>query len=260
VRRLLIIGLLVLLGAIIAYTLTENPHSFSEKECYNCHVDPDGDRRRLTAPVTKLCRGCHPVILEATTHPVDVVPRIAAIPIDLPLTDGKLTCITCHNVHADNELAFGIKSYFLRRVVTDVKDFCVACHEDNLERPGHKELFIVSHEANKYVITNPDEPLDPLSAECIGCHDGTIGPVANFSLGAGMWMHEGSGHLIGVNYNEARMRNGGLRPMSELDKRLRFFEGRVGCATCHDWFLDRNVRLVMEIERSRLCTECHSDK
>jgi hypothetical protein len=258
--KLLAIVLLVLLGAVLAYTLTDEPHSFTDEECYNCHFYPGGDPTRLTAPVAILCKSCHLKIVKGATHPFNVVPLMATVPSDLPLTNGKVTCNTCHNIHSEFTIVFGIKSYFLRRQVSDVKDFCIACHADNLERPGHKELFIVAHEANKYVITDPNEPIDPLSAECIGCHDGSIGPVADFSVGSGVWMHAGSGHPIGVDYREARMRGSGLRPMSELNEKIRFFNGRMGCSTCHDWFLNKNVKLVMDRNRSIICIECHYQK
>jgi predicted CXXCH cytochrome family protein len=258
--KLLAIVLLVLLGAVLAYTLVDEPHVFTDEECYNCHSDPGGDPMTLRASVTTLCKPCHLKIMKGSTHPFDVTPRMAAVPLDLPLTDGKVVCSTCHNIHTESTIVFGIKSYFLRRQVSDVKDFCIACHEGNLQRPGHKELFIVAHEANKYVVTDPNEPIDPLTAECIGCHDGSIGPATDFIVGSGVWMHAGSGHPIGVDYRKARMRGRGLRPMSELNEKIRFFNGRVGCSTCHDWFLDRNVKLVMELDRSIICIECHYQK
>jgi predicted CXXCH cytochrome family protein len=258
--KLLAIVLLVLLGAILAYTLTEEPHSFTDEECYNCHYDPNGNPSNLKAPVTVLCGLCHSVIIKRSTHPFDVVPRMADIPPDLPFTNGKVTCNTCHDIHSSSTIVFGIKSYFLRRQVSDIKDFCIACHENNLERPGHKELFIVAHEASKYVITDPYEPIDPLTAECIGCHDGSIGPDADFVVGSGVWMHAGSGHPVGVDYREARMRGSDLRPVADLNPKIRFFGGRVGCSTCHDWFLDRNVKIVMDLDGSIICIECHYQK
>lgn len=255
-RRLLVVVILVLLGAAFAYTVNREPHSFTEKQCFSCHIDPDGAPKRLRKPVTELCVSCHAIIMEAASHPYDIAPRIAFVPPDLPLDNGLLTCNTCHNVHMEAKIIFGLKSHFLRRAVSDIKDFCLACHEDNLKRPGHKELFILAHEAYKYVETNPEEPIDPLSAECIGCHDGSIGPQADYSIGSGIWMHEGTGHPIGVNYRRARMRNGSLRSLAELSPNIRFFEGKIGCATCHDWFSNASMKLV-EVDQSNLCMECH---
>jgi predicted CXXCH cytochrome family protein len=259
-HKILLLILMVLFGAVFAYTLTEDAHVFSDDECYNCHYYSSSDPQRLKASITTLCEPCHSIIMRGSTHPFDIMPHTAVIPPDLPLSNGKVTCNTCHDIHSEPTIVFGIESHFLRRQVSDVKDFCVACHEDNLERPGHKELFIVAHEANKYVVTDPDSPIDPLSAECIGCHDGSIGPEADFTVGSGVWMHEGGGHAIGVNYREARMRGSELRPAAELDENIRFCEGKVGCPTCHDWFLEKNVKLVMDIDRSMLCLECHYNK
>jgi len=259
VKRAIAIAILVAVAAAVAHTVSKEPHGFSDNQCLGCHTDPEGSPRALRRPVTELCVTCHSVIMKSASHPFDIKPRIASVPPDLPLEYGYLTCNTCHNVHAEATVIFGIKSHFLRRAVSDIKDFCLACHEDNLQRPGHKELFIVAHEANKYVETNPAESIDPLSAECIGCHDGSIGPAADYSLGSGFWMHEGSGHPIGVNYRRARMTNGGLRPMAELNPSVRFFEGKIGCAPCHDWFSSESMKLVA-VDGGNLCVECHFDK
>jgi predicted CXXCH cytochrome family protein len=258
--KILIAVLLVLLGTVLAKTLNREPHDFVEDQCRRCHYDLDNDPRRLKASVSILCSGCHREVMQGATHPFDIIPKTATVPPDLPLTDGRVTCNTCHNVHTSPTIVFGINSHFLRRGVSDVKDFCVACHRDNFERPGHKELFIVAHEANKYQVTQPEEPIDPLSTECIGCHDGSIGPETDFTVGSGVWMHLRNEHPIGVNYMEARMRGGDLRPEYELDERLRLFDGRVGCGTCHDWFKKKNVRLVMAMDRGALCLECHYNK
>lgn len=260
-RYLLLIGLLIIISVIIAYTVSENPHSFTEAECKECHIDPEHNPQALTASITKLCAKCHRRTIRASSHPVDIVPQIAKIPSDLPLKDGKLTCNTCHNVHTEGTLIFGIKSYFMRRPTADMKFFCIACHEENRLKPGHKELITVAHMGSHYEVVDPSLPIDPLSLECIVCHDSTIGVSAEYSSGEGIWTHtDGSSHPIGVHYNTARMRSGGLTPPSSLDRRIRFFAGRIGCGTCHDMYSTLPARLVMANDESRLCTACHYDK
>ncbi|MBI4822895.1 MAG: cytochrome c3 family protein [Nitrospirae bacterium] len=260
-RYLILIILLVVIMAIVAYTLSDTPHSFSESECKDCHIDPDRDPTTLREGITKLCARCHKRTIRASTHPVDIFPNLAKIPNDLPLRNGKLTCSTCHSVHAERSLVFGIKSYFLRRPTADIKFFCVACHEENRMRPGHKELITTAHMGSYYEVVDPSLPLDPLSSECIGCHDGTIGINADYSIGDGIWTHRaGMSHPIGIRYSSARAQGSKLTPPSQLNRKLRFFAGKIGCGTCHDTYSTHYARLVMDNTESRLCTACHYDK
>lgn len=249
-----------LLIAVIAYTIREKPHAFSEAECGRCHYDEDDDPRKLIAPVAVLCGKCHKRGLKTASHPVDMRPASIRIPADMPLTDGKLTCNTCHNVHAKRFTAFGEKSYYLRRPVTG-RDFCASCHERDPLSPGHRELMDVAHMARKYKPSGDSDTLDTLSVECIGCHDGLVGRAVDYAFGPGSWEHNFAGpHSIGVHYNERRMSVGGLRPISQINKSIRFFGGKIGCGTCHDPFSKRQALLVMDNKDSRLCSECHFDK
>lgn len=259
--HLLLAALIVAIAVIAAHTLTETPHSFTEAQCRDCHVDPDRDPGRLTKPITKLCAGCHQRTIRASSHPVDIFPVASKIPQDMPLRNGKITCVTCHNVHGDSRLVFGIRSYFLRRPTADMKFFCVTCHPEDRTRPGHRELVTVAHIGGRYAVTDPEALLDPLSIECVSCHDGSIGQSARYSLGEGVWRHEdGMFHPVGTHYNTARMKSGSLAPASQLDRRLRFFAGKIGCGTCHDMYSSIAGRLVMSNDDSRLCTACHFDK
>lgn len=260
-KYLLSIGFLVIIMVIVAYTLSDTSHSFSEAECKDCHIDPDRDPGMLKATITKLCARCHERTIRTSSHPVDVIPMLAKIPNDLPLKNGRITCNTCHSVHAERNLVFGLKSYFLRRPTADIKFFCIACHEEDRMRPGHKELITTAHMGSYYEVLEPSLPLDPLSIECIGCHDGTIGINADYSLGDGLWTHsDGSSHPVGIHYRTARMQGSKLTPPSKLNRKLRFFAGRIGCGTCHDMYSTYYAKLIMDNTESRLCVACHFDK
>lgn len=260
-RYVLLIGLLLLMVTAIAYTLSESPHSFSEAECRDCHIDPEGDPTKLASGITKLCARCHSRTIRVSSHPVDITPQIAKVPTDLPLRDGKITCNTCHNIHGEDRLVFGIKSYFMRRPTSDMKFFCIACHEENRLTPGHKELVTVAHMGSYFTVVDPSSALDPLSIECIGCHDGSVGSPVDYELGEGIWRHmAGMSHPVGVHYNTARMKNSGLMPISMLNRKIRFFAGKIGCGTCHNIYSTYQAKLVVDNTESRLCTACHFDK
>lgn len=90
-----------------------------KKDCTTCHMPHgSGGMLALKEPVTKLCIGCHPDRKGSVEHKVDVVPAML-IP-GLPLTEGKLACITCHDPHSN------IHGNMLR---LSPQKLCVACHK-----------------------------------------------------------------------------------------------------------------------------------
>jgi len=67
-------------------------------DCGLCHGAGDPSAGNLLQPPTALCSGCHPARLAAGEHAVDVL--VTDPNNSLPLRDGGLTCITCHDPHA----------------------------------------------------------------------------------------------------------------------------------------------------------------
>jgi len=104
-------------------------HNFIGKVgCFECHEKlPLGDSAlHLRTDIEKVCMKCHN-LEKRLSHPVNVVPK-EVVPMDLPLYQGKVTCVTCHDVHmsAVNKLT-GKKTHYLRRV-SKGKNFCYSCH------------------------------------------------------------------------------------------------------------------------------------
>ncbi|MBU0673814.1 MAG: cytochrome c3 family protein [Proteobacteria bacterium] len=73
-----------------------------------------------------ICYSCHREYKEILTHPINVYPkRGMVIPPEYPtLSDGRITCMSCHEKHASNLQDRMIKPY--------KKDLCVGCHKDML--------------------------------------------------------------------------------------------------------------------------------
>jgi predicted CXXCH cytochrome family protein len=160
-------------------------------------------------------------------------------------------------------LAFGVKSYLLRRPGTDIGYFCRACHEHNGHAPGHKELAGTAHLGSASKKAGYGGELDPLSASCIACHDGAAASSVEVETRRFYSEHSSGGsHPIGIDYGKQGRppRGRGLAPASRLDRRIKLFGGRVGCGTCHDFYSATAGRLVMSNDGSRLCRECHIDK
>ncbi len=89
-----------------------------KKDCTTCHTSHgSGGMLTLKEPITQLCIGCHPDRKGSAEHKVDVVPPSPVA--GLPLTAGKMTCVTCHDPHSNANGAM------LR--MTRAK-LCLACH------------------------------------------------------------------------------------------------------------------------------------
>ncbi len=254
---------------LIVLSVENQPHAF--KQCTLCHASdsPSGaSARRMTAPITFLCTtSCHQTLFdEGYMHPVDVRPKHVAVPADMPVSlSGELSCGTCHNVHAEYYTPYGSASHFLRRQETG-KAFCKICHKGLLSSSkGHEASLGEAHFRSQYITTASSQEIDAMSKNCISCHDGTY--AASATIMAGSWTHEKSflrndrnSHPIGVNYESVRANRGAktdLKPMAVVDRRIRFFNGNVGCGSCHDPYSTIHKKLVMSDENSKLCFACH---
>ncbi len=90
-----------------------------KKDCTICHVSADVKKGSalLKKSVAELCIECHNERKRPNEHAVDIVP---SLPIKgLPLTDGKMTCITCHDPH---------QNPYGKLLRIPEQDLCVLCH------------------------------------------------------------------------------------------------------------------------------------
>ncbi len=113
-----------------ALPLEASDHNFIGKVgCFECHekLPLKGEVQKLRPHIEKICMKCHS-FESRLSHPVGIMPKLA-VPVDMPLDrEGKVSCITCHDVHmsAINKLT-GTKTSYLRRT-TKGKRFCYSCH------------------------------------------------------------------------------------------------------------------------------------
>ncbi|RJX31693.1 MAG: hypothetical protein C4531_07200 [Desulfurivibrio sp.] len=263
---------LLLLGALslLVYCLEQSPHDFQESECRLCHRgDPDSANSQFSESLTVACARCHAYILRSGfMHPFDVPPAEVRVPRDLPLApSGLLVCTTCHSVHGARLDSLGQKTYLLRRQERG-RAFCAGCHSQSALAGGHELGLGEAHFQSRYISTGYGQELDQTSKNCISCHDGTYG--SSVPVASGIWQHSsnydpiGRGltrkHPIGIDYEEARARHGrktDLRPLALVDPRIRLYDGRLGCGTCHNPYSQLEDDLVMSNARSALCFACH---
>ena len=89
-----------------------NPHDRDGRLfCQKCHV-PEG---KLRQPISALCSGCHK--LPRDNHPVQVAPRTPPRSQAVPLSDGLVTCISCHDPHDGKA-----------RLRMEQRQLCPVCH------------------------------------------------------------------------------------------------------------------------------------
>ncbi len=264
-----IFSTLLLFVTIAIQAMEKNPHEFKQSECILCHqVGALGNILGTGEQLTPLCESCHPdLFTNGYMHPVDIRPRTVTIPLDMPLSsDGMLTCNTCHDVHTSPVTPLGTPSSFLRRIESG-RVFCISCHGTDLEDAGHRAILGEAHFQSEYIVTDPFADCDPTSINCISCHDGSIG--GSVTVNTGVWIHQQSyfgdghekgGHPICFDYETAQRKTGrktDLQPRPMVDMRLTFYNGKMGCGTCHNPYHDEENYLVMENRASQLCLSCH---
>jgi predicted CXXCH cytochrome family protein len=89
-------------------------------KCTDCHVatEPTEKSADLIRPLETLCTECHPAAEGFTQHAIGVAPE-GGDAGGLPLVDGKIACITCHDSHVTTRGLLRINSEAL----------CRACHD-----------------------------------------------------------------------------------------------------------------------------------
>lgn len=248
----IIVVILLTGAAAIVYGLSGQAHMFVSNECIMCHVDEKNDPLNIRPFLTNACEDCHRDVKETQSHPTDVYATIP-VPKDMPLTDGMITCLTCHYVHPKKGKQLIKKHYFLRRLVKGPL-FCNICHE--LNEKGH--VVVETIHPGSFKVTDRESSIDRVSLECIQCHD-TYFKDQSDRIGAGNWKHTSKmTHPIGTRYKEARTKKmNNFRPEAMLKKEIALFEGKIGCGTCHSIYSKNRAMLVVDNRGSRLCRECH---
>ena len=139
----------------LVFSLTKGPHEewISSDACLDCHSErPEMKPREiytyrnvpLKTDITEMCTECHEY--GERSHPTDMAVDFE-VPVDLPLRNGKVTCVTCHYPHGSPESdqkyvssnalsklgSFVVKkkkykTYYLRRLNTKGR-LCLTCHK-----------------------------------------------------------------------------------------------------------------------------------
>ncbi|MBF0327937.1 MAG: cytochrome c3 family protein [Nitrospirae bacterium] len=236
-------------------TAKKTVHNFDGK-CDTCHMSTPPDGRHFVKEIDFLCIPCHPQT--GPSHPSGIKPSMkppAGFQLDWA---GRMTCSTCHDVHGQSES--------LLKGQKPGKMFCFKCHKgldtshsllpEKLHTRENLDVTKMS-----FAVTNTGSDIDRTSKECLGCHDGALGTLADVSanVGSGIWNHgNGVSHPIGVDYMDSYRRKGKLVPIHSVNSAIKFYNGKVGCGSCHSVFAGDKFKLALPMKGSALCFACHN--
>lgn len=165
-------------------SLVINPHR-TPNDCKSCHASDSAHPGKLKPEtVDAICLTCHDgkkALAEA--HPIGRLARTSNTlpPSDWPLVDGRIGCMTCHDLTGHDSPAHAGKSNnpaFVRGFDADHSmDFCSQCHKSE----GFKRF-------NPHIQLAADQSVN--EATCMTCHNpqppnsptGIRGPSANLRV------------------------------------------------------------------------------
>lgn len=218
-------------------------------------AQPAGNPPAVTARSCVACHHFEPVL----THPTNVMASMP-VPPGLPLMGGLVTCLTCHDAsaeHATTRQQVGL------RTGADAQGLCMQCHQgaSNTTKSIHALRTGIAHLNTKHPYDShaASGVLDGESASCMACHDGTTASDAGSHA---VRTSEGEpipDHPIGIPMREtARNRDRDFRLSHRNDKRIRLFDGAIGCGSCHSVYSRDPGQLVINNRGSKLCLSCHA--
>lgn len=232
---------------------TNDPHRISKRECAWCHVDADRDPSNLKTMFNSKCVGCHADLKKSTVHPVDILPNIS-IPGDMPLSNGKLGCITCHFFHPFSDKYKNRSGNLLRRPGKGAV-ICASCHQIN----GKRHVVFENIHRDSYRLSARNRRLDTYTLQCVECHDRYLDrSFGSVTKGRRSRFKGLSNHPVGVPFDRVAVKKPRkFNPPHALPEEIRLFNGKIGCGTCHNAFSNEKSMLVMNNWQSRLCLKCH---
>lgn len=138
-------------------------YHYTGKYCSDCHeqIPQEGGNKflKFKGDFNKLCK-CHVQAPDNYIHPVGVVPsqeKKIKIPVELPLQEGKITCLTCHDIYWQCQKRRVDKNSLRGSPFPKRSDFCYKCHDDS-----------------SYMMLNPHSQLNAwgkiIVEKCLYCH------------------------------------------------------------------------------------------
>jgi predicted CXXCH cytochrome family protein len=205
---------------------------------------------------TSTCVSCHQ-FNDVLSHPVGVVPSMP-MTSDLPLVNGAVGCVTCHDAPPDHRSR--VRKVGVRPGSTGL-GLCADCHD---AKAGTGSSHAAAGAMPAHLASDPEGSLttgmiDRESASCLSCHDGAAASDKGAPTPEPHSIDAEESHPIGLAFRVPRdpaERDRLVSPRS-LDDRIRLFNQTVGCGSCHSAYSRADKLLVMSNLKSRLCLSCH---
>ena len=269
------IGLLLLFLVPARGARDDNPHDFQLVGCSHCHLLVPGssqtvEKRVFRKSIDSLCQECHQATLEDNlNHRVGIRPSMR-VPEDLHLsTNGELSCITCHNPHAEYRNAkTKARSYFLRRGMLK-RELCLACHGTESFRAPSTEFEILAPANNAIVSMLPVPLIGKVSNPAVKEVSISInGSSFRLRVDKGafstiMTLNEGI-NIVRLSAPDALPFTVNLFYNPELPKEMSYrlyrshgILNKNDCTFCHDK-ASKSYRI--DDNNSILCGKCHEEK
>ncbi|MDT8395385.1 MAG: hypothetical protein RRA32_02910 [bacterium] len=223
-----------------------NPH-WKDVMCISCHIDEPAmgnPRLKYQGNITLLCNRCHDgEIARNDIHPVDIQPSDnVVIPEKMPLSEGFLTCATCHDSSlqegGEKRLSVGRNNpSFLRGGIETRNEYCFRCHLP--EHYGKLDAHLQMSEAGSVMPQSclfchsslPDTKVagiesvtfntESLDDYCTVCH-----AAERF-----VTEHPVGEHLVEPSRDVYRAIE---TAQDRIGVNLPLFNGRITCVTCHN--------------------------
>lgn len=214
--------------------------------------------------------GCHNYDRDLN-HPVGV-PAGTTSSSDMPLDkNGRITCLTCHLQPKPDNME-PVENAINERMLHTSKDgdSCQACHSSPIggATQVHWQFSQKAHLGN--INDQPDNSsdgfsfnsdIDAESETCVGCHDEvtvTVPGLFETKAQKKMRYSKMKDHPIGMEYSAIVSREAGRYINSHsISDKIRLFDGRLGCGSCHSLYSDKESLLIVKHVESELCRECH---
>jgi predicted CXXCH cytochrome family protein len=211
------------------------------------------------------CTTCH-AFDPLFSHPVNIRPA-RSMPDHFPLQDGRLACTTCHDDGAlQGHETRAPRGNPMIRSDSPGPSVCTECHQRGQPGPAgaHASGLTFAHLPKGSRAPQPaskGSALDAESRDCMACHDGSAAADAGLHTGTRTALVPERDHPVGIPYKAQPGRHDAddvrLVELHKLDKRIRLFDGQVGCGSCHSVYAKQSNLLVMPTLRSQLCYGCH---
>ncbi len=197
---------------------------------------------------TSRCVECHQ-FQAVLTHPTGVRPTMA-VPSGLPLVNGMVDCVTCHEAPASHATTFA--KVGVRGGSTAL---CGQCHSAG-EQLSHASSGMPAHLKSISTKVLGIGGMDAESRSCLSCHDGAMASAGDVRM---LGLDTESTHPLGTKARQDAPSSSDTRlvDVAGVDGRVRLFGKAVGCGSCHSPYARAGRLLVMSNSKSRLCLSCH---